>query len=454
MKTLKYEEVYRQEYRDLAEARASIGTSSNRCITRNDCTRRSVTPAGGLRRSAGSVRRRGGRIMRRPHSGAWGGKCCARHCALQVVVRIGVAAGKMGTGEAQDGLDLNSGAALQEQVLGNPKIYDAPVRLRKAFPNMPSLHAILVNRGGFRGAGWRTISGGPVNRERRGRRLHRLPDGVQQRFAAGRQSRTGVDKFHPGGVAVQGTSCRFLIGESGEPSQVTPVSAGRIASIGPRQPLAGSGGHRRIQRENTEANPGLQMVRAGLQHDTRIMPIGAHLRDHARPRNIQIDENIACVLLSTVGLKIHIATFQVASAQKPNRGRVRQLLGGPEPFARKGPTGLVVNQTDEVQLVWHRRELSSNTLQSDPESAVLHNRNSGTATKRRTMDFRQTARCVLTVCLRPGGRFTAPSMCLPFSFFSASLRLRGDSFSLCSRPLCALDVFAFLVLLRVSASLR
>jgi len=29
MKTLKYEEVYREEYRDLAEARASIGTASS-----------------------------------------------------------------------------------------------------------------------------------------------------------------------------------------------------------------------------------------------------------------------------------------------------------------------------------------------------------------------------------------------------------------------------------------
>src|SRR5439155_24333510 len=142
----------------------------------------------------------------------------------------------------------------------------------------------------------------------------------------------------------------------------------------------------------------------GLQDHTRIMPLGAHVGDHAWPRNIQIDQNVACVLLSTVGLNIPIATFQVASAQKPNRGRVRQLVGGPEPFARKGPMNLVVNQTDEVQLVRHCRELPANTLQSDPESAVVHDRNSVAATKRRTMDFRQTARCVLTGCLSPGGR--------------------------------------------------
>ena len=349
--------------------------------------------------------------MMRPHSGPWGGKCCACDGASQVVIRIGVAAGKMGTGEAKDGLDLNSGAALQEQVFGNPKIYDAPVRLWKAFSNMPSLHTTLVDRGGLCGAGWATISGGPVNREGRGLRLCRLHDGLQQRLAARRQTRTSVDQFYPRGVAIQGASCGFLIGESGEPSQVTPVGAGRVASIGPRQPLAGRGRYGRLQRRGAEANPSLQMAGAGLQHHTRIMPLGTHVRDHARPRHIQIDENVARILLSTIGLKIHIATFQVASAQKPNRGRARQLPGGPEPFARKGPMGLVVNQTDEVQLVWHCRELPANTLQSDPESAVVHDRNSVAAIKRRTMDFRQTARCVLTGCLSPGGRSTI-ELCL------------------------------------------
>jgi hypothetical protein len=339
-----------------------------------------------------------------PHSGPWGGKCCARDGASQVVIRIGVAAGKMGTGEAKDGLDLNSGAALQEQVLGNPKIYDAPVRLRKAFSNMPSLHTTLVDDGSLCEAGWATIGGGPVNREGRVRRWYRLPDGLQQRFGAGRQARTGVNKFYPRGAAVQGASCGFLIGESGEPSQVTPVGTGGITSIGPRQPLAGSGCHLRFQREDTEANPGLQMVRTGLQDHTRVMPLGAHLLDHKRPRNIQIDQNVACVLLSAVGLNIHVATFHIASAEKPNRGRAGQLVGGPEPLARKGPMSPVVNQTDEVQLVRHCRELPANALQSDPESAVVHDRNSVAATKRRTMDFRQTARCVLTGCLSPGGR--------------------------------------------------
>jgi len=43
MKTLKNEEVYRQEYRDVAEARASIERFIEKSITRSDCTRRWLT---------------------------------------------------------------------------------------------------------------------------------------------------------------------------------------------------------------------------------------------------------------------------------------------------------------------------------------------------------------------------------------------------------------------------
>ena len=91
--------------------------------------------------------------MMRPHSAPWGGKRCACDGASQVVIGITVATGKMRTGEAQDGLNLNRGLALREQVSGDPKIYDAPIRLRKALPNTPSLHTSLIDRGGFGGAG-------------------------------------------------------------------------------------------------------------------------------------------------------------------------------------------------------------------------------------------------------------------------------------------------------------
>ena len=44
MKTLKYEEVYRSEYRDLADAHARIGDFlEDRSTTRSGCTRRWIT---------------------------------------------------------------------------------------------------------------------------------------------------------------------------------------------------------------------------------------------------------------------------------------------------------------------------------------------------------------------------------------------------------------------------
>jgi len=43
LKTLKYEEVYHTEYRDLAEARASIGAFLERVCNQKACTRRLTT---------------------------------------------------------------------------------------------------------------------------------------------------------------------------------------------------------------------------------------------------------------------------------------------------------------------------------------------------------------------------------------------------------------------------
>jgi len=129
----------------------------------------------------------------------WGWKSCACDRAPQVVIRIPVAAGKMRTGEPEDVLDLPSGCALREQIPGDPQIHDAPVRLRKAFENMPSLHATPVDGGGLVGAGWWAQRRGcRVDSEPRGRWLCILPDGLQQALGAGRQTHTGVDELTHG----------------------------------------------------------------------------------------------------------------------------------------------------------------------------------------------------------------------------------------------------------------
>ena len=213
-----------------------------------------------------------------------------------------------------------------------------------------------------------------------------------------------MDEFHPRGVAVQGASRGFLIGESGEPSQVTPVGAGRIATIAARQVPAGRGRHSRFQRRGTEANPSLQMAGAGLHDHTRIMPVGAHAVDGRRIRMIQIDENIAGVLVAGVGLNIDVTTLAVASAQKADRSGAGQLGCGPEPFAGKRPTSLVVNQTDQVELVGHCRQLPANGLPSEKETAVFHDRNFAVGTNRRTMNLSADGELCLNCLSQPRGQ--------------------------------------------------
>jgi len=60
MKTLKYEEVYRQEYRDLAEARACIERFWSRSTTSSGCTQRWATARRWSLTSAVGSGRRGG----------------------------------------------------------------------------------------------------------------------------------------------------------------------------------------------------------------------------------------------------------------------------------------------------------------------------------------------------------------------------------------------------------
>jgi hypothetical protein len=305
----------------------------------------------------------------------------------------------MRTGEAQDGLDWNSGPALPEQVSGDPEIYGAPIGLRKAFANMPSRHTAPVDCGGLGSVGWVRICGGPVDRKRRGRRLYRLPDGLRQRLAAGRQTRTGVDESHPWGVAVVCASCGLLIGESREAAQVAPVGAGPITTVELRQVPADRGRQGRLQRRGSEVNPSRQMSGAGLHHHTRIVSVGAHQVHGCRFGAIQIDQNITSILVSGVGVNVDVTPLAVASTQKTDGSGAHQLGGCQSRSPGNGAASQAVNQTDQIEIVGHCGQLSANGLPGEKETAVFHDRNFAVGTTRRTMRFQRTAACVLTVCL-------------------------------------------------------
>ena len=190
--------------------------------------------------------------------------------------------------------------------------------------------------------------------------------------AGGGDVKARADDLDPDGVAARSAPRGFLVGETGEPAQVAPVGAGRIASISCREQLAGDAGHRRFQRRAAETNPGLQMSGTGLQDYTRVMPVGTHGGDGCRPRLIQVDENVAGVLIAGVGLHIDVTAFAVAHTQKADRGRSCQLLSSPESFPRERLPSPVVNQADQVELAGHGGQLSANGLQGEEETAVFH----------------------------------------------------------------------------------
>ena len=231
------------------------------------------------------------------------------------------------------------------------------------------------------------------------------PDRLQQCVGSWRQANTSVYDFHPGSKAVKCPSRRLLVGETGEPSQMTPVCAGQIATIRTRQLLARRCRHSWFQRTGAEANPSLQMAGAGLQNHTRIMPIGTHALHHRRFGSIEVDENKACVPISGVGLNIDVASFAIASTQKSDGVCIYQLRRRPKPFSRKCSPCFVVNQTDQVQLVRHRRQLPANGVPGKKKSAVVHDRHFAIGTRCRTMDSQWTANSVLTGCLTPGDKF-------------------------------------------------
>ena len=222
--------------------------------------------------------------------------------ATKIIIGIGVAARKAGTSQSEDRFHLGGGRATAEQLLGDPLIGNTPIGWRETLRDSQAVHPLLIDLAGRgwceremerlparRATGIRSDDAVGGNGGQRQLELGRL----NQRGAIGCQASLGVQKFDPGRVAIGLTSCRLLIGEPGQPSQVTPVGAGQVAAIGAGQLFADRGSHRRIERSWTDVNPGLAVAGTGLENDTGLMSAGAHGGDDARVGVIEIDENVA-----------------------------------------------------------------------------------------------------------------------------------------------------------------
>ena len=187
---------------------------------------------------------------------------------------------------------------------------------------------------------------------------------------------------------------------------MAPVGTGTVATVETRQLAADGGGEDRLQRGGTDMYPGLQMAGAGLEHHTRFMSICPHRGNDGRLGTIQVDEDIAGVSVHGVWLDVHIASLAVAHTQKADGREIRQLVCCPQSLAGERPSGAVMNQTDEVKLVWHRRQLAADGLGGKSESAVKHAPNSAIELGCRTMKSRRTGSGVLTHCLSRGAHLS------------------------------------------------
>ena len=152
MKTLKYEEVYRQEYRDLEEARSCIEQFMEKVYNQKRLhSALGYRPPVEFEQALSSAATTGAWSMSVTHCAPRGRENSTREGAPQIIVGVTVTTGKMRTSEPKNVLDLSGRRSLRQQVPGDPQIDDAPVRLRKALCDAPSLHTTPVDLDGLHG---------------------------------------------------------------------------------------------------------------------------------------------------------------------------------------------------------------------------------------------------------------------------------------------------------------
>ena len=333
--------------------------------------------------------------------------------AAEVIIGPGVAPWKSWTAVAQDGGDLTGRYAPPQQLFRDPFVGDAPVRLGEAFENPQTVQPLAVDAGRARNG--LAISqagiGGVVGCNRRNptcgqRQIRGAGPAVfglfQQSGSLRGQAGMGVQHLDPGEIAAAIAPLRLSVGVAGQPAQVTPIGAGQVAAIGVSQQLAGITGNGRLDREGAHVHPGLQIAGAGLKHHTGAVSVAQHGLEDRRVAVIQIHENVAGIAVWGVGLNVDVAPFPVTSAQKSDRRGISQLCGRPQAFTRKGPSGLTVDETDEVKVVRHGGELAAHGLHGEMESKIEHGPNSRTDGAGSTITFQRTVISGLTGCLSLG----------------------------------------------------
>jgi hypothetical protein len=351
----------------------------------------------------------------------------------QIVFRIAVMAGKIWTSQTENRFHLGCRYVHGQQFSSQPQIDDAPVRLGKALPNMPTFGPALINAGGSLGSNrggliaYARARVGSVPHSRRRLLCYHRRGRMQQVLAGAGEDGMSLNNLYPRSVTGGRASLELVIGEARQSSQVTPVGAGQVASVGVRQLLTDSRRHGRFQGCGTDANPSLQMAWAALEHHRRLMAIGSHELKDIGSGVIEVDQNVAGVALLGIGQKIYVITLMIACAQKAHHRSTHQLTSIPKPFSWTRLSCGAMNQADEVESIRHGRELAADSVRGKKESTIEHGHEDAIEGPATTMSFQRTARTPLNLCLSPGvhstqnitGRVNTSPRCRPLAFVLA-----------------------------------
>src|SRR5215469_1911274 len=315
--------------------------------------------------------------MSRAHSaGSRNGKSRSCQRASQVVHWIAMTAREIGASQADDSFHLSGRYVHGEQFSSQPQIDNAPVNLGKAFLNMPTLQPGSINTRSSLRRHRAFLADMPalINPLRccRGLLCEDLHGGTQQILGGTGQDSARFDDFDPRSRTRGSTACDFLIRETRQSSQMTPIGTGQIASISVSQLLTHPVSYGRFQGSGAEANPSLKMARASLQHHTRLMAIASHERKNLGSGVIQVEKNIAGVAMLGIRQKINIMTLQVACAEKTHHRSAHQQIRIPNPFSRTRFSGEAMNHADEIEIIRHGRELAAHGVPGKKKSAIAH----------------------------------------------------------------------------------
>jgi hypothetical protein len=356
--------------------------------------------------------------MNRAHRVVGNRKSSPCQSASQVVLGIAMAAGKIWTSQADDSFHLSRRNMHGEQFSSKPKVNDAPVNVGEAFLNMPTRHPASINA--YRSLSRERALTADVEariQARRQRSCGPLCDGLhgrtQQILGSPSQNRARFDDFDPRSRTGGSTTLRLLIGEARQSSQVTPAGASQVSSVDVSQLFTHHHGYERFQGGSADMNPGLEMARASLKHHTRLMPMGAHARQCIGRGVIQIEENITSIGIFGVGEQIDIKALKIACPQKAQYRSPRQLPQIPHSFTWAGPSCVAMDQANQIEIIRHGRQLPTDRVQREKESAIEHEAENATEAPRAYNDFAANGNSPLNaVSHSRGASQSAPSSAL------------------------------------------